>query len=306
MYCFFINVRWQNGVNNMQINGKTRVCGLIGNPVEHSISPLIHNTVAELTGNNLAYVTFKVLNDDVDTAVKGAKALNVLGLNVTVPHKQAVIASLKDIDPLARAIGAVNTLVSVDGGYKGYNTDIIGFHRSLTDEGVTVKNENIIILGAGGASRAIAFLLAREGASEIYLLNRTFDKAKDIADAVNKEYNRSVVQPMLMSDYDKLPDERFLCVQTTSVGLFPYVDDVVIDDAGFYKKIHTGMDIIYNPAKTRFMKLVEDNGGAAYNGLKMLLYQGIAAYELWNNITVSPENVKAVLEKMKEAMNIHD
>lgn len=290
----------------MEINGKTKVCGLIGNPVEHSISPLIHNTVSEYIDNNLSYVTFKVEKEDVEAAVKGAKALGILGMNVTVPHKQEVVPYLVDIDPTAKAIGAVNTLVSVEGGYKGYNTDIIGFHRSLLDENVDIKGETVVILGAGGASRAICFLLVREGAAKVYLLNRNFEKAQNIAKAVNEEYERDAVIAMKLEDYDKIIENRFLCVQTTSVGLYPNVDEVVIDDNEFYKKVHTGVDIIYNPATTKFMKCILTNGGKAFNGLKMLLYQGIAAYELWNNVTVPQEAIDKVLVKMKEALGIND
>lgn len=145
----------------IDINGTTRVCGLIGNPVGHSISPVIHNSLARLMDMNMVYTTFKVEKGDVVTAVNGAYALNILGLNVTVPHKQAVMESLVDIDPLAKAIGAVNTLVRTDKGYKGYNTDILGLERELIDEGVVLVGSRCVILGAGGAARAIAFYVQR-------------------------------------------------------------------------------------------------------------------------------------------------
>ena len=139
------------------IKGTTRVCGLIGNPVGHSISPVIHNTLADIMGIDLVYTTFKVEENQVEAAVKGAYALDILGMNVTVPHKQAVMRSLKEIDPLAEAIGAVNTLARVDGGYKGYNTDILGLARELEEENVCIKDNPVLIIGAGGAARAIAF-----------------------------------------------------------------------------------------------------------------------------------------------------
>ncbi|EKC54658.1 shikimate 5-dehydrogenase, partial [human gut metagenome] len=124
----------------MDIKGTTRVCGLIGNPVGHSVSPAIHNNLAQLTGKDMVYTTFKVEKGDVASAVRGAYSLNILGLNVTVPHKSEVIDSLVDIDPLAKAIGAVNTLVRVDGGFKGYNTDILGLARELEDEGIELAD----------------------------------------------------------------------------------------------------------------------------------------------------------------------
>ena len=180
----------------MDIKGTTRVCGLIGNPVGHSISPVIHNTLADITKTNMVYTTFKVDKEDVAKAVEGAYALDILGLNVTVPHKQSVMDVLVDIDPLAKAIGAVNTLVRKDGGYKGYNTDILGLKRELEDESISLCGNNCIILGAGGAARAIAFLCAQSGANKVYMLNRTIEKAENIAEAVNGYFNKQCVIPM--------------------------------------------------------------------------------------------------------------
>ena len=177
----------------MDIKGTTRVCGLIGNPVGHSVSPAIHNNLARLTGKDMVYTTFKVEKGDVASAVRGAYSLNILGLNVTVPHKSEVIDSLVDIDPLAKAIGAVNTLVRVDGGFKGYNTDILGLARELEDEGIELADSKVIILGAGGAARAITFLCSSKGAKKIYLLNRSVDKAQDIAHAVNTHFHNEKV-----------------------------------------------------------------------------------------------------------------
>ena len=285
----------------IDINGTTRVCGLIGNPVGHSISPVIHNSLARLMAMNMVYTTFKVEKGDVVTAVNGAYALNILGLNVTVPHKQAVMESLVDIDPLAKAIGAVNTLVRTD---KGYNTDILGLERELIDEGVVLLGSRCVILGAGGAARAIAFLCAKSGAKEIYMLNRTKEKAYDIAKAVNDYFGKECIKPMLISEYDKLEADDYVVIQTTSVGLYPNVDDVVIDDEAFYKKVKVGVDIIYNPSETRFMKMCKNAGKPACNGLKMLLYQGVAAYELWNDVSVTKEQADKVYNKMKEELGI--
>lgn len=286
------------------IDGKTRTCGLIGNPVEHTMSPAIHNTLAARRGHNLVYVPFLVDEGQVDTAVKGAYALNILGMNVTVPYKSEVIKSLVEVDKLAAQIGAVNTLVRVEGGYKGYNTDMLGLYRAMLEDGVQIDGEEIILLGAGGAARAVAYLCASKGAAKVYMLNRTLQKAKEVAKEVNQAVDKEIIEPMLLSDYDKLPDKKFLAIQGTSVGLAPHDDEVVIEDAAFYQKIHTGYDLIYRPFTTRFMQLVKEAGGEAYNGLKMLLYQGIIAYELWNEVQITKEDAQAAYEKMKEAMGL--
>lgn len=283
----------------MDINGKTMVCGLIGNPVEHTLSPIIHNTLAERLGHNLVYVPFPVESGKVAAAVAGAEALHLLGLNVTVPHKSEVITCLKEIDKLAKDIGAVNTLVRTDGGYKGYNTDMEGLYRAMLSEDVRIEGERIILLGAGGAGRAVAYLCAVKGADKVYLLNRTFDKAQTVAEEVNRRTGREVIFPMCTEDYVNLPDGKYLAIQGTSVGLAPNVEDAVISDAAFYEKLHTGFDLIYSPWETKFMRLTREYGGRAYNGLKMLLYQGIIAYELWNNVHVSEEDAQAVFERLK-------
>ena len=141
----------------MNINGKTRTCGLIGNPVEHTMSPVIHNTLAEELDINMVYVPFLV-EKDLQEAVAGAYALNIQGMNVTVPYKSDVLGSLQECDELAKNIGAVNTLVRTKEGYKGYNTDMTGLFRAMNSYGITIKGQKVIILGAGGAARAVAFL----------------------------------------------------------------------------------------------------------------------------------------------------
>ena len=283
----------------MEINGKTKVCGLIGNPVEHTLSPMIHNTLADRLGHNLVYVPFPVEEGQVAQAVTGAYALQLLGLNVTVPYKSEVMASLKEVDELARDIGAVNTLVKTEGGYKGYNTDMEGLYRAMSSEGIRIAGEQIVLLGAGGAARAVAYLCAVKGADKVYLLNRTLSKAQSVAKEVNDTTGRQAICPMSMEEYTALPDGKYLAIQGTSVGLAPSVEDVVIADDAFYEKIHTGFDLIYSPWETKFMRLTKEHGGKAYNGLKMLLYQGIIAYELWNNVNVSEEDAQTVYERLK-------
>ena len=289
----------------MEINGQTRLCGLIGNPVEHTLSPIIHNGLAEKMGQNLVYVPFHVTNG-LKEAVKGAYALNILGMNVTVPYKQEVIPCLQETDPLAKAIGAVNTLVRPEGGYKGFNTDMTGLLRAMYSEGIRITDEEILLLGAGGAARAVAFLCASEGAGKVWILNRSPEKAAAVAEEVNVHFGKQILEPMALSDYRKLPDRQFLAIQATSVGLSPQDDAVVIEDEAFYQKVHTGYDLIYRPFTTKFMKLVQKQGKPAYNGLKMLLYQGIIAYELWNDITVPEEMAAQIYQKMKKEMGTHE
>ena len=284
------------------MDARTRLCCLIGNPVGHSLSPMIHNTLAKEMGINLVYTAFKVEDGRVGDAIKGADAFDVLGMNVTVPHKCRVIEELKSIDPLAEKIGAVNTLVRTDGGYKGYNTDIIGLWRELVEEEVEITGREIIILGAGGASKAITYLCASKGAYRIYLLNRSIEKAEMLADEVNS-YFGDVVCPLTLDEYVKIPrDKKYPIIQTTSVGLHPDDDNAPVLDGEFYKLAEVGVDIIFNPSETKFMKLCKSAGARACNGLKMLLYQGIAAFELWNNVKVPEELADKILKMMEKEL----
>lgn len=284
------------------INGYTRTCGLIGNPVEHTMSPAIHNTLAEAMGENLVYVPFHVPEGAVREAVLGAYALNLLGCNVTVPYKSDVLPFLKEIDSLAEKIGAVNTLVRTEGGFKGYNTDMPGLYRAMCEDGVVIEGEKILILGAGGVARAVAMLLVEKKASEVIILNRTIERARTVADEVNKIAGCQLVTAMDLSACNDLPeDEKYLCIQATNVGMYPNCDQAPVEDEAFYRRIHTGYDLIFNPNDTKFMRLTRQAGGKAYNGLKMLLWQGVISYELWTGKQVENE----LAEKAYEAMRLN-
>ncbi len=282
----------------MMINGHTQILGLIGNPVGHTLSPLIHNELSARYGLNMVYVPLPVPTGKLEDAVKGGLAFGFPGMNVTVPYKNDVIPFCAEVDELAARIGSVNTLVKTEDGYKGYNTDVSGLYRAMTEDGVSIEGESVIILGAGGVGRTVAFLMAQKKAGKVYLLNRTLEKASELAAHVNAYAGKELITPMTYEEAGNLPDERFLCIQATSLGMSPHTDTAPVTDPSFYKKIVCGYEIIFNPAKTLFMKMVEEAGGRAYNGLKMLLYQGIDAYELWNPVTIKQKDIDEIYALM--------
>lgn len=308
----------------MKIDAKTKVCGLIGYPVEHSVSPVIHNNLAAIYGQNLVYVPLQVVPGKLEQAIKGAEAFDFLGMNVTVPYKSEVIPCLREIDELAERIGAVNTLVRTEGGYKGYNTDMPGLYRAMCADGVRIEGEDVILLGAGGVARAIAFLLLDKGARHVAILNRREEKARALAADVNRaareylgkrqrgssetpaygaEREDAFAAAYPLDGYRKLDQNRkYIVIQATKVGMYPDTAHAVIEDEAFYKLVKTGYDVIFNPPETRFMQLVREAGGEAFHGLKMLLYQGIIAYELWNDISVSEETAAEIYKKMEAAL----
>lgn len=266
------------------VDGNTKVLGLIGDPVEHTGSPAIHNLLAEKLGDNVVYVPFPVKSKKLEEAVEGAYALGIEGLNVTVPHKVQVMQYVTELDDAALDIGAVNTLARIRGGYRGYNTDFSGFMRELDKVDIQVNGKNVIVLGAGGAAKAVMYSLQRLGAEHIYILNRSREKAESI---FGKAKNVTICG---FKDWKSIPEDRYICIQCTSVGLSPDDDACVIEDEGFYDLIDSAVDLIYKPKETAFMKKVSSHGGRTCNGLRMLVYQAVSSYEFFMKKEV-PEDV---------------
>ena len=288
---------------SQQINNSKKLCGLIGNPVGHTLSPVIHHHLASLCGHNLEYRPMQVEADELKTMVRNTVAGQMAGCNVTVPYKSAVIQYLDRLDPVAEGIGAVNTIVPTPEGLMGFNTDMPGLLRAMTEDGVSIKGEHVIILGAGGVARAVAFLMLREGAAQVYILNRTVEKAESIVQEMRRVTGHTNILAMSMEEYGNLPrNYKYLAIQATSVGLYPDTEKAVVEDASFYERIHTGYDLIYTPADTKFMQLVKAHGGQAYNGLKMLLYQAIIAYELWHDVQITSEMAKQTYQVLADAV----
>ncbi|MCR5747314.1 MAG: shikimate dehydrogenase [Lachnospiraceae bacterium] len=275
-----------------EVNGNTGVLGLLGDPVEHTGSPAIHNFIAERMGDDLIYVPFLVRSKRLEEAVAGAYALNVRGLNVTVPHKVEVMQHVRELDDAALAIGAVNTLVRIRGGFKGYNTDFSGFMRELDSVDIQVNGREVIVLGAGGAAKAVVYALEKLGAKHIYILNRNVDKAKD---NFGKMKNVSVHG---ISSWKEIPRNKYIAIQCTSVGLSPDDDKCVIKEDDFFELIDEAVDLIYKPKETAFMKKVKEHGGKAYNGLRMLMYQAVASYEFFTGNEVSEEILKDLYREL--------
>lgn len=282
------------------MDGKTKLCGLIGNPVEHTKSPLIHKTIANRMEHNLDYAPFLVQEGELEIAIKGAHALNVWGLNVTVPYKSEVIKYLREIDSYAKRIGAVNTLVRMENGYKGYNTDYEGLYRAMRSEDIDIQGKDVILLGAGGSARAIAHMCAKYKAKRLFICNRNLQKAQEIKDSIDdgvrdNEYSEIEVYVVSMKDCADISTEKAIAIQATSVGLYPNVDEVVVSTPQFYEKLEAAVDIIYAPSETLFMKHAKAAGANTMNGIKMLIFQAIVAYELINQCSVNEEIVQELV-----------
>jgi len=281
------------------LSGKTRLCGIIGDPIEHTMSPVMHNAAFKKLGLDYVYVPFRVKQEELGGAIEGMKALNITGLNVTIPHKVAVIQFLDELDYLADKIGAINTVVNDGGVLKGYNTDATGFLQSLLDRGIEPEGKRVVVLGAGGASRAISFILAERGSS-LVILNRTLDKAKICADRISEVSQREATA--LKLDKENLAaaiSEADILINTTSVGMSPNVNETPVA-SDLLRPDLVIFDIVYNPIKTRLYREAEVAGAVTISGLDMLVWQGALAFEKWTGLKAPVEIMKEKVIKVLE------
>ncbi|MBD3196013.1 MAG: shikimate dehydrogenase [Candidatus Lokiarchaeota archaeon] len=262
------------------ISAKTKLLCLIGHPVEHSMSPIMHNAVLKQMGMDFVYVAFSVISKSLKKAVKGIKALNIKGVNVTIPHKQNIIPYLDYIDPLAKNIGAVNTIKNEDGTLKATNTDARGAKDALLNAGCKISGKNIVILGAGGAARALCFTLG-EDAELLTIANRTEHKAKELAEEIRKKLDVKVEgysnNPRIINNLVKKAD---ILINSTPVGMFPDINQIPIPESIIHSDLFV-FDIIYNPIKTLLINKAEKVGCNTLGGLDMLVNQGALAFEWW-------------------------
>ncbi len=282
------------------VQGDTRVYGLIGNPIAHTLSPLIHNSLNKILGNNAVYVPFEVFSQGLKAALEGAYELNIQGLNVTYPYKEAVIPHLIDMDAYGKQIGAVNTLKKSEGGYVGYNTDACGLLMSLKEEQIQIENHNILIIGAGGAAKAAAMALSSQKAKKIYIANRTEKRAEDLAKAVQQYYSLPI-EVLPLSDIHLLNDVD-ICLQTTSLGMHPQEGQSPVNDDSFFNKITVAVDIIYNPWESLFLKQAKKAGCKTVNGFGMLFYQAVKAYEIWIGQEISKDKIASLYQSLKKKL----
>ena len=262
----------------MNIKGSTNIVGLIGHPVEHSFSPPMHNAAFQKLGMDWAYVAFDVNPNDLPSAIEGAKSLNIKGFNVTIPHKIEVMQQLNDLDEVAGLIGAVNTIDFKN--LKGYNTDGIGAVRAI-EEVSSIENKNVVVAGAGGASRAISFYLAKFGASSITILNRNVNRAQNLADDVLKSDLIGDVGSDSISEINKYLSNADILVDTTPLGMDPHIDDAPIAGAEDMHDNLVVFDAVYNPHETVLIKEAIKAGAKPVYGIKMLLYQGAESFKIW-------------------------
>jgi len=285
----------------VKVSGKTRVCALLGDPVEHSLSPCFQNAAFQHLGLDFVYLAFTVKAEDLGNAILGVRSLGFHGLNVTMPHKISVIQYLDELDENAEKIMSVNTILNRNGRLIGYTTDGVGALNALKYNDVNPSNRKIVILGAGGASRSVSFALAKE-AEELVILNRTVARAEKLVSDV-----RRLIGGDEKIRWGSLTEENIrkeLCeadilINATPIGMSPNEDETPVNKSYLNPDLVV-FDLVYHPLETRLLKEARMVGAKTINGLSMLIHQGAASFEIWTGVKAPIEvMMKAAEEELK-------
>lgn len=281
------------------ITGKTKLLGVIGDPIEHSLSPVMHNAAIASLGIDYVYLPLPIKSADLEVAIAGFAAIGLQGFSVTIPHKQAIIPLLSDVSEIARGVGAVNTVWRSDKGWSGTNTDVEGFIAPLKAYNRDWSQTTALILGYGGAARAVVVGCSQLGCKAIHVVGRNLEKLSQFQQSwVDKSLSTSVtVHPW--EDLPKLISQADLVINTTPVGMYPNVEQSPVD-AAVWQGLGEGAiayDLIYTPNPTQFLKQAKQRGAIAIDGLEMLVQQGAAAFNIWLGQTPPVDIMRQSLQK---------
>lgn len=280
------------------ITGHTTLTGLLGSPVAHSISPMMHNEAFNLLGLDYVYLCFDVGVDNLKTVVDGLKVMGVRGFNCTMPDKNLMCELVDDLSPAAKMIGAVNTVINENGKLTGHNTDGVGYMQAVKDAGHDIIGKNMTLLGAGGAATAICTQAALDGVASINVFSikdQFFDRAKHLVDNINANTNckASLYDLADKIELNKSIDNSYILTNATSVGMAPNTDNCIITDESVLRSDLIVSDVIYNPMETKLLKMAKAHGCKTFNGLYMLLYQGAEAFKIWTGQDMPVKEIKA-------------
>jgi len=282
----------------MEINAETKVLGLLGNPVGHSLSPLMHNKTFARMGLNCVYLPFQVLAEQLAGAMESILALNLQGVNVTIPFKEAVIPYLDQLSPIARECGAVNVIKNENGRLVGYNTDGTGFVAALRDEAIKVEGSRVLFIGAGGAARSLAATLGQEKAAHLDFLDTDYDRARSLTGLINGFGNCSAhAAHMNEASFRETSSRADIIINCSPVGMYPGVDQVPVASLDAVDGRTVLCDIIYNPLQTSLLKMGQTIGLKTINGLAMFVNQGALTLDILLGVNPDREYMKAVLEE---------
>lgn len=282
----------------INITGHTGLTGLLGSPVAHSVSPLMHNEAFRYLGLDYVYLCFDVTEETLPQAVEGLKVCGIKGFNLTMPNKNKIVELLDELSPTAQLIGAVNTVRNDNGKLKGFNTDGYGFTQSARDAGCDVKGRTITVMGVGGAGMAICGQSALEGAKKIHVFARPTSRYWERAAAMAEKMSHMTECEMILHEMDDHAalkgalEESTLLINATSVGMVPDVTGTVIPDKTLFHPELTVADVVYEPRETRLLREAREAGCPTFNGMYMLLHQGVKAFHIWTGLDMPVEIVR--------------
>jgi shikimate dehydrogenase len=282
----------------IEINHSTKIVGVIGHPIKHSHSPMMHNYAFNKADLDYVYLPFDIASVNLKSALRGMVALNIKGFNVTIPHKERIVEYLDELSDSAKIVNAVNTVVNENGKLYGYNTDVTGITKTLEPYRDQIAGEIVSVFGSGGAARAVIYTLINNfNVKKINIINRTVEKAESLKDYFSSKmlYEKIKTYELVPPDVIEVLSKSKLIINASSIGMYPDEDDspTTIEDS--FNENQIVFDIIYNPLKTKLLSLAESRGATIINGMKMFIEQGAKAFELWTNEKMDVEKITEIL-----------
>jgi len=264
-------------------DSETKLYGLLGKTLSHSISPSLHNNGFRDLGLNAVYLMLETKEKDLEEYIKSLKTLGFGGWNVTIPYKESIIPYLNGFSSLARASGAVNTVLNRSGRLTGYNTDVIGFQRQIEESGVKAKDKRAVVIGAGGAARAVIAAMVQLDLADITIINRTVENAEELAKLFREENSKQNFDFCSLDEqeYGEVVKAADLVVDTTPVGMYSNDIKKIVINPDYLHEDQLVIDLVYNPLKTKILEEAEKRGAQIGNGLPTLIYQAEASFKLW-------------------------
>ena len=289
--------------SSIEINHNTKIVGVIGHPIKHSLSPMMHNYAFNKESLDFVYLPFDIASINLQDALKGMVVLGIAGFNLTIPHKERIVEYLDELSDSAKIVNAVNTVVNENGKLHGYNTDVNGIIKTLENYKDDIAGKTVSVIGAGGAARAVIYALINNfNVKKINIINRTGEKAESLKDYFSSKmlFEKIKTYELVPPDVTEVLAKSKLIVNASSIGMLPEEDDSPTTIPESFNKKQIVFDLVYNPRKTKLLALAESQGATILNGLKMFVEQGAKAFELWTNEKMEIEKITEILNRDAE------
>lgn len=292
------------------ISPSTKLFGVIGDPISHSLSPVMHNWFIEQFQLDAVYTAFRVTGSHLKGCLDGMRALGISGLNVTVPHKEAVLPFVDERSEEVNSIGAANTLKNEAGVLTAYVTDPYGFIESLGDNRARFYGASALLYGAGGAAKSVAFALSKLGVAQLLIADIVSQKAVELAERAQQFYGLKNASALVkgFAPMKEIIKHTHIIINATAVGMFPLPDKSVVDSYDVVGTQHFFYDLVYNPAQTKFLRLAQERGATTQNGLNMLIFQGLQSLRIWTGqeLDLTPAQLRELKKLLNRQLGVHE